>query len=178
MPQKKNYEIKTSIDNYSATKNIVLKLSGKNKIIRKKEIQKDIYYRIPQGRLKLRIINNKSGTLILYNRNESKKLRVSNYILTNTKDFSNLHLTLSKLFPVLVIVEKVREIFLLENIRIHLDKVNNLGEFLEFEVVFNSFDKAKKQMMFLIDYFELNKRKFIKKSYSDLLLLKSKLKKK
>ena len=71
-----------------------------------------------------------------------------------------------------------QKIFLLENIRIHLDKVNNLGEFLEFEVVFNSFDKAKKQMMFLIDYFELNKRKFIKKSYSDLLLLKSKLKKK
>jgi adenylate cyclase class 2 len=178
MPQKKNYEIKTPVKNYIVAKNKVLKLYEKNKIIRKKEIQEDIYYRIPSGRLKLRIINNKSGTLILYHRKESKKLRVSNYILTHTNDFNNLHLTLSKLFPVLITVKKVREIFLLDNMRIHLDKVNNLGEFLEFEVVFDSFEKAKKQMNFLIGYFELNRKNFINKSYSDLLLKKSKLKKK
>jgi predicted adenylyl cyclase CyaB len=170
MPLKKNYEIKTPIYNYAEFKSAVLNLSGKNKITRKKEIQKDIYYKIPTGRLKLRIINNKRGTLILYDRKESKKLRVSNYILTNTKDYENLHLILSKFFPVLVIVEKTREIFLLENIRIHLDKVKNLGEFLEFEVLFDSFAKAKKQMKFMIDYFGLDRKKFIKHSYSDLLL--------
>jgi len=170
LSQKKNYEIKTPIQNYAEVKSAILSLSEKNKITRKKEIQKDIYYAVPSGRLKLRIINRKRGTLILYDRKEAKKLRVSNYILSNTKDFENLHLILSKLFPVLVIVEKTREIFLLENIRIHLDKVKNLGEFLEFEVLFDSFEKAKKQMKFLIEYFRLDRKKFIKRSYSDLLL--------
>jgi predicted adenylyl cyclase CyaB len=106
-------------------------------------------------------------------RKESKKLRVSNYILTNTKDFDNLHRTLSLLFPVLVTVEKVREIFLFDNIRIHLDKVKNLGEFLEFEVVFDSFQKARAQMKFLISYFKLDRKKFINNSYSDILLKKN-----
>jgi predicted adenylyl cyclase CyaB len=173
MSQKKNYEIKTPVTNYSAVRSAVMKLFEKNKITKKKEIQKDIYYSVPSGRLKLRIINKKHGTLISYLRKESKKLRVSNYLLTNTKDFDNLHRTLSLLFPVLVTVEKVREIFLFDNIRIHLDKVKNLGEFLEFEVVFDSFQKARAQMKFLISYFKLDSKKFINNSYSDILLKKN-----
>jgi predicted adenylyl cyclase CyaB len=35
------------------------------------------------------------------------------------------------------VVKKVREIFLVENVRIHLDQVDGLGEFVELEAVFD-----------------------------------------
>ena len=177
MPRHKNFEIKTPISNFkevrSFAKNLYIHYKKKNFII---EYQKDIYFKIQSGRLKLRIINKKIGELILYDRKETKKLRVSKYIISRTEDFKNLNTILSNFFKVIVIVEKLREIYIFNNIRIHLDKVKNLGEFLEFEIIYNNFNKAKKQMIFLIDYFKLDKHKFINHSYSDLLLEKNKLK--
>ena len=73
-------------------------------------------------------------------------------------------------------MKKKREIFIFDNIRIHLDKVENLGEFLEFEIVYDNYEQAKKQMKFLINYFKLNRNNFINNSYSDLLLEKLKQK--
>ena len=138
--------------------------------------QKDIYFKVPDGRLKLRIINSQSGELIFYKRKESKKIRVSNYIISRTKDFKNLSEILSVNFEILVIVKKKRKIFIFDNIRIHLDKVENLGEFLEFEIVYDNYEQAKKQMKFLINYFKLNRNNFINNSYSDLLIEKLKQK--
>jgi len=124
----------------------------------------------------LRIINSQSGELIFYKRKESKKIRVSNYIISRTKDFKNLSEILSLNFEILVIVKKERKIFIFDNIRIHLDKVENLGEFLEFEIVYDNYEQAKKQMKFLINYFKLNRNNFINNSYSDLLMEKLKQK--
>ena len=70
----------------------------------------------------------------------------------------------------MVTVDKKREIFVYDNVRIHLDKVKGLGNFLEFEIVFSSMAKAKQQMKTLIKYFGLDEKKFIKNSYSDLLM--------
>lgn len=124
----------------------------------------------------MRIINSQSGELIFYKRKESKKIRVSNYIISRTKDFKNLSEILSLNFEILVIVKKERKIFIFDNIRIHLDKVENLGEFLEFEIVYDNYEQAKKQMKFLINYFKLNRNNFINNSYSDLLMEKLKQK--
>jgi predicted adenylyl cyclase CyaB len=132
--------------------------------------QKDIYYNIGDGRLKLRIIDNKTGTLIRYHRNEKSSKRVSKYSLIVSTDFKNLHKTLSETLGEMVTVDKKREIFVYDNVRIHLDKVKGLGNFLEFEIVFSSMAKAKQQMKTLIKYFGLDEKKFIKNSYSDLLM--------
>jgi predicted adenylyl cyclase CyaB len=177
LPKHKNYEIKTPISNFNEIRSIVKNLSGQFKNKKSTmEYQKDIYFRTLSGRLKLRVINNRFGELIFYNRKESKKLRVSKYIISKTEDYKNLNAILSNFFKVVVIVEKIREIYIFDNIRIHLDKVKNLGEFLEFEIIYNDFNKVKKQMKLLIDYFNLDKHKFINHSYSDLLLEKNKLK--
>lgn len=171
MFKNKNFEIKSPVEDYFKTKSLVKKLSSRytNKKF-STEIQKDIYFKVNSGRLKLRIINNNFGELIRYNRKESKKLRVSNYRIFKTKDYKNLFKMLSDLFEIMVIVNKKREICVIENIRIHLDKVKFLGEFLEFEIIYNDFGKSRKQMEFLIDYFSLDRKKFINNSYSDLLL--------
>ena len=173
MPKLKNYEIKTPIDGIKDVNLVIGNLSkrlGNYKF--SVQNQKDIYYKINTGRLKLRIINGKTGELIHYIRKETKKIRVSNYSICKINDGENLHNILSKIFNVNVIVEKHRKIYIFGNIRIHLDKVKNLGEFLEFEVVYTDFKEARKQMKFLIESFNLDRRKFINYSYSDLLLNK------
>lgn len=171
---RKNYEIKISVKDIKELEKAVRKLLRSKKHKHFIESQKDIYYNIDGGRLKLRIINDEIGNLIYYNRNEHNKKRVSNYIISATKNFNELDEILRKLFDIFIIVDKRREIYTYEKVRIHLDKVNKLGSFLEIEVIYDSLKDAKKIMNDLLNYFSLNENEFIKDSYSDLLTHKFK----
>ena len=52
-------------------------------------------------------------------------------------DPDHLKRTLREILGVHKVVVKEREIFLVENVRIHLDRVAGLGTFLELEAVFD-----------------------------------------
>lgn len=171
----KNYEIKFPVENYNQIKKKALSLRGKFQSQNQyAEAQKDYYYKVKTARLKLRIINNNFGSLIFYDRPEEESKRISEYLLVRTKDHNELKEILDNLFDELVVVQKKREVFIYDNIRIHLDKVKNLGVFLEFEVIFSSLEKAKKQMKDMIEHFGLDENVFIKNSYSDMLLKETK----
>lgn len=163
---KKNYEIKCELDS-KKSKDIKALLKKFNHTIEK---QVDIYFKVKQGRLKLRIINDTESSLIFYDRGEKKGKRISKYTISKTKDFEELDNILRKQFKVLVIVNKLREVFISENIRVHLDKVEGLGKFLEIEIIYTDLAKAKIQMKELISRLKLDENKFIKESYSDLLI--------
>lgn len=167
---KKNYEIKCrlSSDNFKNIKSLLSKNGSYEYSIEK---QTDIYYKVKSGRLKLRIINDKTSNLIFYNRADSKVERVSNYLISS-ENFKELEIILSKQFDILIRVVKKREIFIKDNVRIHIDAVKDLGKFLEIEVIYDNLAKAKIQMTNLIDNLNLNKKDFIKVSYSDLLINK------
>lgn len=168
---KKNYEIKCrlSSDNFKNIKSLLSKNGSYEYSVEK---QTDIYYKVKSGRLKLRIINDKTSNLIFYNRADSKVERVSNYLISSSENFKELDIILSKQFEILVRVVKKREIFIKDNVRIHLDSVKTLGKFLEIEVIYDNLSKAKIQMTKLIEDLNLNKKDFIKVSYSDLLINK------
>jgi predicted adenylyl cyclase CyaB len=168
----KNYEIKTFVKSIENIRKAARKLIKYKTYKHYKESQKDIYYKTGKDRLKLRIINNETGNLIFYDRKEHNKKRVSNYIISETKNFKELDETLKKLFDIFVIIDKEREIFVYDNIRIHLDKVKKLGSFLEIEIIYGSFKAAKKIMNELLEYFNLEEKDFIKESYSDMLIRK------
>jgi predicted adenylyl cyclase CyaB len=171
----KNYEIKFPVENYNQIKKKALSLRGKFQSQNHySEAQKDFYYKVKKSRLKLRVINSSFGSLIFYDRPEEESKRISEYLLVRTKDHNELKKILDNLFEELVTISKKREIFIYDNIRIHLDKVKNLGVFLEFEIIFSSIDKAKKQMKEMIDHFGLDESKFINNSYSDLLIKETK----
>lgn len=170
----KNYEIKTSVKNLEDIRVAVRKLVRNKTHKHFTEFQKDIYYKTGNDRLKLRIINNQIGNLIYYKRKEHNRKRVSNYIISETKNFKELDEILKKLFNIFVIVDKKREIFILDNIRIHLDKVKKLGSFLEIEIIYDSIKEAKKIMSELIEYLNLEEKEFIKESYSDMIINKKK----
>lgn len=164
---KKNYEIKCELNNYKKTNDLAGSLKKFSYTFEK---QVDIYYKVKTGRLKLRIINDKAGNLIYYNRAEKSNKRISHYIISKTEDFKELDNILKKQFEVLITVEKVREIYIHKNIRIHLDRVIKLGSFLEIEIIYGNLTKAKKEMKELIYILKLNEDTFIRNSYSDLLI--------
>jgi predicted adenylyl cyclase CyaB len=74
-----------------------------------------------------------------------------------------------------IVVRKRREVFLHYNVRIHLDEVESLGSFLEFEAVLGpDADAALSQnrLDFLTREFGLTDETLLDRSYSDLLAAK------
>jgi adenylate cyclase class 2 len=171
---KKNFEIKVKLKDLNKTGNLVRSYCRGKKTIKQTQLQEDIYYKVNNGRLKLRIIDGKTGNLIHYFRGNEKGKRVSKYTISETGTPKELNSILSSLYGVLIKVKKTREIIITDNIRIHIDKVIGLGNYLEIEVIFNSIKAAKKTMDGLISSLELEEKNFIKVSYSDLLLNKKK----
>ncbi len=96
--------------------------------------QIDTYFRVPNGRLKLREESPKAH-LIAYNRADQAAARESRYRIVPISDPEGLKQALTETLGVLVVVEKARRLLLWQNTRIHLDKVRDLGTFIEIEAV-------------------------------------------
>jgi len=164
----KNLELKTSVRSHIPYRKILQEIgAGFRGIIN----QCDIYYKSPNGLLKLRLYE-KEAELIQYNRDESGKTRWSNYEILKLDPVTASEF-LEKLFKVETIVKKKRELWLFDNSRIHLDNVKNLGKFLEIEtLVLNGNAEAKKRFNFIKDQLKLNSAEQILSSYRDLMLRK------
>lgn len=171
---RKNYELKIKLHNYDVakwkTEEYVHKFKDKNHFF---EEQKDIYYyKVDGKRLKLRIINKETGCLVYYDRKDNKNKRISKYLLSETRNPVELDKILKKFFKVQLTVRKIREIFLVKNLRIHLDRIYGVGIFMEFEIIYNSLEEAKELMKELMKHYNIKRTDFIKDSYSDLILKK------
>ena len=97
--------------------------------------QEDIYFDVAEGRLKLRLEDEKEPHLITYHRDDSPTPRPSDYTLTHVNNVEQTVSELAGKHGELVRVRKFRELYLYKNVRIHLDEVHELGEFLELESV-------------------------------------------
>jgi len=102
------------------------------------EHQEDIYYPAPHGRLKLRIIDGRHGTLIGYRRPDAHGVRRCDYVLAPVADPVRLSEALALTLGERGRVVKERTIHLYENVRIHLDRVTGLGHFVEFEAILDA----------------------------------------
>ncbi|MEM7412356.1 MAG: class IV adenylate cyclase [Myxococcota bacterium] len=99
--------------------------------------QTDTYFIVPHGRLKLRESSLSGGQLVPYLRPDQPGPKRSDYQLVPVPDPPALKRLLAAILGVHRIVRKRREIFLVDNVRIHLDEVDGLGTFLELEAVFD-----------------------------------------
>ncbi len=97
--------------------------------------QKDTFYRVPTGRLKLREFGDGTGELIAYERPDQAGPKHSSYVLAPTNEPAALHEALARSVGVRGVVEKRREVVLVGQTRVHLDEVEGLGSFVELEVV-------------------------------------------
>jgi predicted adenylyl cyclase CyaB len=98
-------------------------------------IQDDTFFRCESGRLKLRAFSKEEGELIFYRRADQQGPKESFYLRSPTSAPGTLRDSLSLAYGETGRVRKHRTLFLVGKTRIHLDKVEGLGHFLELEVV-------------------------------------------
>ena len=97
--------------------------------------QEDIFFNVPQGRLKLRILAPDRGELIYYTRPDQEGPKRSDYHIARTADPENLKRVLELSYGIRGVVKKTRYLYLVGQTRVHLDDVEGLGQFMELEVV-------------------------------------------
>jgi predicted adenylyl cyclase CyaB len=128
----RNIELKARLGDPAAARRIALALATRGPW---SEHQVDTYFHCPQGRLKLREIEGQEARLVGYRRPDDSQAKGSDYVLVPIADAAGLKRALATTLGIRVVVEKRREIYLVDNVRIHLDEVTGLGAFLEFEAV-------------------------------------------
>lgn len=97
--------------------------------------QRDTYFLVPHGRLKLREQRPGAAHLIQYERADCPAERESRYHVAAVEQAEAMKTALAAALAVRVVVTKRPRLFLHGPIRIHLDHVESLGHFLELEAV-------------------------------------------
>jgi len=97
--------------------------------------QDDTFFPVPQGRLKLRQFADGSAELIQYERPDAAAAKASDYVRVAVAEPAALRVALARALGVLGRVRKQRLLVLVGQTRVHLDRVEGLGDFMELEVV-------------------------------------------
>jgi predicted adenylyl cyclase CyaB len=97
--------------------------------------QDDTFFVAPHGRLKLRVFADGAAELIHYDRPDIAGPKRSDYLITPVADADSLRDVLERACGLRGRVIKQRTLVMVGQTRIHLDRVQGLGDFLELEVV-------------------------------------------
>lgn len=97
--------------------------------------QEDTFFNTEKGRLKLRVLAPDRAQLIYYLRFDQESPKRSDYHIFETPDPENLKRVLELAYGIRGVVKKTRYLYMVGQTRIHLDDVDGLGQFMEFEVV-------------------------------------------
>jgi predicted adenylyl cyclase CyaB len=95
--------------------------------------------------------------------------------LYRTKEIKGLKDVLINALPELITVDKKREIYFIDNVKFHLDKVKGLGEFIEIEAIGNDElerENLLEQCNYYLHLFNIKDEDLVSVSYSDMLLAK------
>ena len=133
--------------------------------------QTDTYFNAPSGRLKLRETAGHQAELIFYHRDEAGSDRASDYEIAPSREPEALRDLLAHALGVMAVVKKRRTLLTLDAARIHLDNVDGLGHFIEFEVIVgDDEDAAKQRIDWLIRELGFDWGDCVRASYLDLTL--------
>src|SRR5262245_9880869 len=122
-----NVEIKARISDPERLRAVLEEITGSEGELL---IQEDVFLRVLTGRLKLRMFDDQHGELIAYMRPDQAGPRLSEYAIAPTKNPAHLRHLLENLLGVIGVVRKQRWVFLIGATRVHLDRVEGLGDFL------------------------------------------------
>ena len=167
--QRRNVELKARLTSIDAARRTAENLCTDCLGIQR---QVDTYFFCRRGRLKLRQIEPREAQLVWYARPDDSGPKMSNYRLVPVSDTPQLRQALAEALGVQSVVRKRREIFLFQNVRIHLDEVCDLGRFLEFEAVLGpDADEAsgRTQLAMLSERFDISASDLLTHSYGDML---------
>jgi len=166
-----NIEIKARYDDLDNGRQVARNLGAR---FVGKDYQLDTYFKTAKGRLKLRESSLSGGQLIPYVRGEQAAPKKSDYLVVKLEDCATCKRLLSEILGVEIVVEKTRDIFLLENVRVHLDEVKRLGKFLELEAVYENTSENDERAQYekiekLMKAFGINQNQLLTGSYRELV---------
>ncbi|MGH7813658.1 MAG: class IV adenylate cyclase [Candidatus Binataceae bacterium] len=101
--------------------------------------QRDTFFRVANGKLKLREEPGNS-VLIHYRRGHRGSLMLSDYEIVPISEPERTRKMLTDALGTIAVVEKERILMIRENVRFHLDRVEALGDFGEIEAVIGDGD--------------------------------------
>jgi adenylate cyclase class IV len=127
-----NIEIKARVAGLATLEGRVAALSDTPREVL---LQEDVFFAAPAGRLKLRRFAEGTGELIHYHRSDTPGLRESSYRIAPTGDPAALRGILAAVLGEEGVVRKERRLYRVGQTRVHLDRVEGLGDFVELEVV-------------------------------------------
>jgi adenylate cyclase class IV len=134
--------------------------------------QDDTFFICPNGRLKLRAFSGQEGELIFYQRPDCAGPKESFYIISPTTSPQTLREALTLAYGQTGRVIKRRTLFLIGRTRLHLDRVEGLGDFLELEVVLaedESSEAGEEVAYTLLSQLGVSSEQLIEGAYVDLL---------
>jgi predicted adenylyl cyclase CyaB len=134
--------------------------------------QDDTFFGCDNGRLKLRVFENGHGELIFYRRPDADGPKLSFYVLSPTESPATLREALTLANGQEGRVVKHRTLFLVGRTRVHLDRVEGLGDFMELEVVLaegESADEGVREAHALMARLGIGADCLVEGAYHDLL---------
>ncbi len=134
--------------------------------------QTDTYFLARRGRLKLRT-DESAAELIAYRRRDHPEATESAYVLAPVSEPAAVAEALDAAVGTTVVVSKRRRLFLWDGVRIHLDEVDGLGSFVEFEAVLpdaGDAETARGKVARLRAELGIEDAALISAGYADLLL--------
>ncbi len=151
-------------------------LRSRRAVFKGRDRQIDTYFCVPSGRLKLRE-GRIENALIYYSRADQKNSKRCAAFLYKCRGKKALKKILETACGVLTVVNKTREIYFIRNVKFHVDRVKNLGSFVEIEAFSGKGRKGtadlRKQVRFYQKLLGIKKKDLIADSYSDQILRRS-----
>jgi predicted adenylyl cyclase CyaB len=165
----RNIEIKARIESVDALKLKVAALAAGEPMEME---QDDTFFRCTTGRLKLREFANKSGELIYYRRQDQPGPKESFYLRSPVAETTSLREILTLACGQIGRIRKHRILYLIDRTRVHLDRIQGLGDFLELEFVLNEGESTQKGIELthrLMAQLGIQSQQLIDGAYVDLL---------
>jgi predicted adenylyl cyclase CyaB len=171
-PMARNIEIKARIESVEsvAPKAAALAKAGPIEIA-----QDDTFFRCEAGRLKLRVLSSDSAELIFYRRANQRGPQESFYLRSPSAAPDSLRECLSLAYGQIGRVRKQRTLFLVDRTRLHLDRVEGLGHFLELEVPLAEDEPAEfgiREAVKIMQKLGVEPAQLVEGAYLDLLAVK------
>jgi adenylate cyclase class 2 len=134
-------------------------------------VQRDTFFRVREGKLKLR--EEESGaSMIFYGRQDSRDLKLSSYEIVPIVEPEKTREMMTQALGTIATVKKTRILMMRDHVRLHLDRVDGLGEFGEIEAVLGEHgdpERSRPAVDELLRALDVNRKNLIAASYFEML---------
>uniref|UniRef100_A0A1I7XUI8 CYTH domain-containing protein n=1 Tax=Heterorhabditis bacteriophora TaxID=37862 RepID=A0A1I7XUI8_HETBA len=162
--------LKARVDNMEAAENSIFDLTES---LGSCFLQEDVYFNVPTGNLKLRIMHpNRCGQLIFNSLSKQSGHKLSESQVTEVEDVYSIRATLGAALGERGAITKKRRVFVMDDVRIYLDDVDQIGQFIDIAVNLSSSDPEQcyKRATSIRTRLNIREDSIVPTAYLDLLM--------